>query len=137
MEIKRTWQASHGVYETRQVWHQMLPHAAPRRAPDGPSGLALCPKWQDRAYHAQRSEGAVPTGAGQAPVQGRSAQSVVGISDFTYVSTWQGWAYAAFVIDVFTRRIVGWRVSSTMNTDFVLDTLERALYARQGEREGE
>ena len=56
------------------------------------------------------------------------------VSDFTYVSTWQGWLYVAFVIDVFARRIVGWRVSSTMRTDFVLDALEQALYDRQPER---
>lgn len=51
--------------------------------------------------------------------------------DFTYVSTWQGWLIVAFVIDVFARRIVGWRVSSSMHTDFVLDAREQALYARQ------
>ena len=55
------------------------------------------------------------------------------VSDFTYVSTWQGWLYVAFVIDVFARYIVGWRVSSSMSTDFVLDALEQALYARQPE----
>lgn len=58
------------------------------------------------------------------------------VSDFTYVSTWQGWLYVAFVIDVSARRIVGWRVSSSMRTDFVLDALEQALYARQPERDG-
>lgn len=58
------------------------------------------------------------------------------VSDFTYVSTWQGWLYVAFVIDVFARRIVGWRVSNNMRTEFVLDALEQALYARQPEREG-
>src|SRR5574343_104825 len=52
------------------------------------------------------------------------------VSDFTYVSTWQGWLYVAFVIDVYARRIVGWRVSCTMQTDFVLDALEQALYER-------
>lgn len=57
------------------------------------------------------------------------------VSDFTYVSTWQGFVYVAFVIDVYARRIVGWRVSSSMQTDFVLDALEQALYARQPERE--
>src|SRR3954466_5951592 len=57
------------------------------------------------------------------------------VSDFTYVSTWQGWLYVAFVIDVFARRIVGWRVSSSMRTDFVLDALEQALWARQPERD--
>ena len=59
------------------------------------------------------------------------------VSDFTYVSTWQGWLYVAFVIDVFSRRIVGWRVSNSMRTDFVLDALEQALYARQSEFTGE
>ena len=58
------------------------------------------------------------------------------VSDFTYVSTWQGWLYVAFVIDVFARRIVGWRVSNSMTTDFVLDALEQALYARQPEGNG-
>lgn len=53
------------------------------------------------------------------------------VSDFTYVSTWQGFVYVAFVIDVFARRIVGWRVSSSARTDFVLDALEQALYARR------
>ncbi len=59
------------------------------------------------------------------------------VSDFTYVSTWQGFVYVAFVIDVFARRIVGWRVSSSMHTDFVLDALEQALFARRSERDGE
>ena len=58
------------------------------------------------------------------------------VADFTYVSTWQGFVYVAFVIDVFARRIVGWRVSSSMQTDFVLDALEQALYARRRERDG-
>ncbi len=48
-----------------------------------------------------------------------------------YVSTWHGWLYVAFVIDVFARRIVGWPVSRAMRTDFVLNALEQALYARQ------
>ncbi len=58
------------------------------------------------------------------------------VSDFTYVSAWQGWLYVAFVIDVFSRRIVGWRVSTNMRTDFVLDALEQALYARQPGQQG-
>lgn len=56
-------------------------------------------------------------------------------STHPYVSTWQGFVYVAFVIDVFARRIVGWRVSRSMRTDFVLDALEQALYARQPERD--
>jgi transposase InsO family protein len=58
------------------------------------------------------------------------------VADFTYVSTWQGFVYVAFVIDVFARYIVGWRVSSSMQTDFVLDALEQALYARRPGRQG-
>ena len=58
------------------------------------------------------------------------------VADFTYVSTWQGFVCVAFVTDVFARHIVGWRVSNSMQTDFVLDALEQALYARRPEREG-
>jgi putative transposase len=54
------------------------------------------------------------------------------VSDFTYVATWAGFVYVAFVIDVFARRIVGWRVSSSLRTDFVLDALEQAICARGG-----
>jgi transposase InsO family protein len=53
------------------------------------------------------------------------------VSDFTYVATWRGFVYVAFVIDVFARRIVGWRVSSSLRTDFVLDALEQAIYERR------
>ena len=58
------------------------------------------------------------------------------VADFTYVSTWQGQMFTAFVIDVYARRIVGWRVSSHMRTDFVVDALEQALCARQPELQG-
>jgi putative transposase len=58
------------------------------------------------------------------------------VADFTYVSTWQGFVYVAFVVDVFARYIVGWRVSTSMQTDFVLDALEQALYARRPGRQG-
>lgn len=53
------------------------------------------------------------------------------VADFTYVSTWQGFEYVAFIIDVFAGVIVGWRVSSTMETTFVLDALEQALWSRR------
>jgi len=54
------------------------------------------------------------------------------VADFTYVATWRGFVYVAFVIDVFARRIVGWRVSASLATDFVLDALEQAIYDRCG-----
>ena len=83
-----------------------------------PDAKAACPQDRvNRQFHAER------------PNQ-------LWVSDFTYVSTWQGMVYVAFVIDVYARFIVGWRVSSSMRTDFVLDALEQALYARKPERDG-
>jgi putative transposase len=59
------------------------------------------------------------------------------VSDFTYIATWAGFVYVAFVIDVFARRIVGWRVSSSLRTDFVLDALDQAIYARCDDHVGD
>jgi putative transposase len=53
------------------------------------------------------------------------------VSDFTYVATWRGFVYVAFVIDVFSRRIVGWRAATSMRSDLALDALEQALYDRE------
>jgi transposase InsO family protein len=53
------------------------------------------------------------------------------VSDFTYVATWRGFVYVAFVIDAFSRRIVGWRATTTLRTDLALDALEQALYDRE------
>ena len=64
------------------------------------------------------------------------APNMLWVSDFTYVSTWQGMVYVAFVIDVFARRIVGWRVSTSMTTEFVLDALNQAICQRQPPRAG-
>ena len=64
------------------------------------------------------------------------APNMLWVSDFTYVSTWQGFAYVAFVIDTFANRIVGWKVSKSAKTDFVLDALEQALYARRPVHKG-
>jgi putative transposase len=78
-----------------------------------PDKALPCPlDWVNRHFHAHRP-------------------NELWVSDFTYVSTWQGWLYVAFVVDVFARRIVGWRVSSSMTTDFVLDALEQALCDRK------
>ena len=54
------------------------------------------------------------------------------VADFTYVATWAGFVYVAFVIDVFSRRIISWRVARSMRADLVLDALEQALWARSG-----
>src|SRR5690606_30976171 len=57
------------------------------------------------------------------------------VSDLTYVATWKGFVYVAFVIDAFSRRIVGWRVSSSLRSDLALDALEQALCEREQERD--
>ena len=62
------------------------------------------------------------------------APNVLWVSDFTYVSTWTGVVYVAFVIDVYARRIVGWRASRTAHASFVLDALEQALHERRPAR---
>ena len=79
----------------------------------------------------------IPADAAQCPLDRVQRQFVASrpnelwIADFTYVATWTGFVYVAFVIDVFARCIVGWRVSRSMQTDLVLDALEQALHARQ------
>ena len=64
------------------------------------------------------------------------APNLLWVSDFTYVSTWAGFVYVAFVIDTFANRIVGWKASNSAQTDFVLDALEQALYARRPVQKG-
>jgi putative transposase len=84
--------------------------------------------------HSERCTSGSARGHAKLPIA-RSARRAC--STQPYVSTWQGFVYVAFVIDVFARRIVGWRVSSSMQTDFVLDALEQALFARRSGRDGE
>ena len=93
----------------------------------------------DRARGADglRREGPVPDAKAACPLDRVNRQfkahrpNPLWVVDFTYVSTWQGFVHVAFVVDVFARYIIGWRVSRSMQTDFVLDALERALYACQ------
>jgi len=138
-EIERIWQANLQVYGADKVWKQMNREAVP---------VARCTV--ERLMRRLRLQGArrgkavrttVPDRSVPCPLDRVNRQFVaerpnqLWVSDFTYVSTWQGWLYVAFVIDVFAKYIVGWRVSNTMTTDFVLDALEQALYARQPERD--
>lgn len=134
-EIKRVWQSNMQVYGVPKVWKQM-----------SREGIAVARCTVARLMKLQGLRGAVrgkrvrttsPDTSAPRPLDRVNRQfkaerpNQLWVSDFTYVSTWQGWLYVAFVIDVFARRIVGWRVSSSMTTDFVLDALEQALYARQ------
>ena len=138
--IQRVWYANMQVYGADKVWKQL-----------NREGIAIARCTVERLMRRQGLQGVrrgkvvrTTLSDARAPCPldrvnrvfraGRPDQ--LWVSDFTYVSTWQGWLYVAFVIDVYARCIVGWRVSSSMHTDFVLDALEQALYARQPERNG-
>ncbi len=94
-------------------------------------GLAGVVRGREGPHHRSRSGGSLPARPGQPAVQGRPRPNRLWVADFTYVATWSGFVYVAFVIDVFARRIVGWRVSRSARADFVLDALEQALHERR------
>ena len=134
-EIERVFAENFEVYGARKVWRQMGResfavarctverlmanlglHGAIRGKPIRTTvqdKAAPCPRDHvNRVFHAQ-------------------APNMLWLSDFTYVSTWSGFVYVAFVIDAYARRIVGWRVSRTAHASFVLDALEQALHERR------
>ena len=134
-EIERVWQVNLQVYGADKVWRQL-----------NREGVVVARCTVERLMRRQGLRGVVRGKVVRTTISDSKAArpldrvnrqfkaerpNQLWVSDFTYVSTWQGWLYVAFVIDVFARRIVGWRVSSSMHTDFVLDALEQALYARQ------
>jgi len=137
--IERVWHANMQVYGAEKVWKQM-----------NREDIAVARCTVERLMRRLGLEGVrrgksvrttTPDTSAPCPLDrvNREFQAdrpnQLWVSDFTYVSTWQGWLYVAFVVDVFARRIVGWRVSITMTTDFVLDALEQALYDRQPDPE--
>jgi transposase InsO family protein len=77
----------------------------------------------------ERREGTEAAGSRRPELQGDKAESTL-VADLTYVAPWAGFVYVAFVIDVFSRRLVGWRVSPSLRSDLALDALEQALHAR-------
>ncbi|MBI3778277.1 MAG: IS3 family transposase [Gammaproteobacteria bacterium] len=133
--IERVWEANLQVYGADKVWKQLNREGVPV-ARCTVERLMRCLGLQG-ARRGKTVRTTVPDRSVPCPLDRVNRHfkadrpNQLWVSDFTYVSTWQGWLYVAFIIDVFARRIVGWRVSSTMATDFVLDALEQALYARQ------
>jgi len=138
-QIRRVWDANMQVYGADKVWKQL-----------NREGIRVARCTVERLMRAMGLAGVVRGKVVRTTVQDGKAvcpldrvnrqfkaqrPNQLWVSDFTYVSTWQGWLYVAFVIDVYARRIVGWKVSRTMHTDFVLDALEQALYARRPERD--
>ncbi len=138
-EIERVWQANMQVYGADKVWRQLAREgtATARCTVERlMRRLGLRGVMRGKVVRTTISDSKAPCPLDKVNRHFRADRpNQLWVSDFTYVSTWQGWQYVAFVIDVFARRIVGWRVSSSMRTDFVLDALEQALYARQPERD--
>ena len=134
-EIQRVFDANFGVYGVRKVWWQLLREGyeiarctverlmrrlgirgvvrGKKVITTNPDTSLPCPDDKvNRLFMAERP-------------------NKLWVSDFTYVPTWSGTVYVAFVIDVFARRIVGWRASTSMKTQFVLDALEQAIWQRK------
>ena len=133
--IRRVWEENFRAYGARKVWKQLHRELIP---------VARCTV--ERLMGRMGIEGirrgakrrtTIPADVAERPLDRVQRQFVASrpnqlwIADFTYVATWAGFVYVAFVVDVYARMIVGWRVSRTMNTEFVLDALEQALHARR------
>ena len=135
VEIRRVFGANFCVYGVRKVWRQLRREgivaarctvARPMRTM-GLRGIV----------RGQKVRTTMPDPAAACPLDRVSRRfkapwpNALWVSDFTYVATWAGFVYVAFVIDAYARRIVGWRVSRTAHTSFVLDALEQALHERR------
>nr|WP_199851292.1 IS3 family transposase [Escherichia coli] len=133
-EIQRVYDENHKVYGVRKVWRQLLREGirvarctvARLMAVMGLAGVLRGKKVRTTI---SRKVVAAGDRVNRQFVAERPDQ--LWVADFTYVSTWQGFVYVAFIIDVFAGYIVGWRVSPSMETTFVLDALEQALWARR------
>jgi transposase InsO family protein len=133
-EIQRVWEENFRVYGARKVWRQLNRER---------TRVARCTV--ERLMRVMGLSGAVrgrkfkttiadATAARPSDLVGReftaSRPNQLWVSDLTYVATWQGFVYVAFVVDVYSRMIVGWRASRSLRTDLALDALEQALWAR-------
>jgi len=135
VEIRRVFEENFQVYGVRKIWRQL-----------GREGIAVARCTVARLMRAMELQGVVrgktirttiSDPAAVCPLDRVNRQfkaprpNALWVSDFTYVATWGGFVYVAFVIDAYARRIVGWRVSRTAHTAFVLDALEQALHDRR------
>jgi transposase InsO family protein len=135
VEIERVWKQNQSVYGARKVWKQLKRE-----------GFVVARCTIERLMAAMGLQGAVrgrafkrttivdEASARPADLVARNFKAErpnrLWVADLTYVATWAGFVYVAFVVDVFSRRIVGWRVSSSLRSDLALDALEQALHAR-------
>jgi transposase InsO family protein len=140
VEVRRVFEDNFRVYGVRKVWRQL------RR-----EGFAVARCTVARLMRELGLQGAIRGKPVRTTVSDKAAPCPLDrvnrdfqapapnrlwVSDFTYVATWAGFVYVAFVIDAFARRIVGWRVSRTAHAGFVLDALEQALHERRPMRDG-
>lgn len=133
-DVQRVWEENRRVYGARKVWRQLNREGI--RVARCTVARLMREMGLRGAVRGRRVRTTVPADQAERPLDlverdftaGRPNQ--LWVSDLTYVATWRGFVYVAFVIDVFSRRIVGWRVSNSLRTDLALDALEQALYER-------
>jgi len=134
-KIRRVFDDNFQVYGARKVWRQLLREGesvARCTIERLMRGMGLRGVVRGRPVKTTVSDKAAPCPLDKVNRQFAAERpNALWVSDFTYVATWQGFVYVAFVIDVFARRIVGWRASRTAHAGFVLDALEQALHDRQ------
>jgi putative transposase len=133
-QIRRVYDENFQVYGARKIWRQL-----------GRERVAVARCTVERLMRRLGLQGVVRGGKRRTTIRRDQTEypadlvkrqfvairpDQLWVADFTYVATWAGFVYAAFVIDVFSRRVIGWRVSRSMHTDLVLDALEQALWSR-------
>lgn len=134
-EVRRVFTENFEVYGVRKVWRQLQREGfdtARCTVARLMRGMGLQGVIRGKPIRTTISDKAAPCPLDHVNRQFTAPRpNVLWVSDFTYVSTWQGFVYVAFVIDTFARRIVGWRASRTAHAGFVLDALEQALHDRR------
>ena len=139
-EIARVFAENFAVYGVRKVWRQMMREGFPvarctvaRLMRD----MGLAGVIRGKPVRTTISDKAAPCPLDHVNRRFYApAPNMLWVSDFTYVATWAGFVYVAFVIDTYARRIVGWRASRTAHASFVLDALEQALHDRRPAHRG-
>jgi putative transposase len=138
--IGRVFEENRCVYGARKVWRQLgreTVDVARCTVERLMRQMGLKGVVRGRLVRTTRSDKAMPCPEDRVNRRFHAERpNALWVSDFTYVSTWQGFVYVAFVIDVYARRIIGWKASATTHTDFVLDALEQALHARRKAGDG-
>jgi transposase InsO family protein len=140
IEVRRVFEANFRVYGVRKVWRQMQREGfdvARCTVARLMRAMGLAGVIRGKPVRTTIGDRSAPCPLDRVNRQFRApAPNMLWVSDFTYVATWTGFVYVAFVIDTFARRIVGWRASRTAHASFVLDALEQALHDRRPTRRG-